>query len=39
MRTLYLNNYGSRWINVDSFGKKDKLDLKTKSGRRINGFK
>ena len=35
MRTLYLNNYGSRWVNVDENGKRDSITLETKSGRSI----
>jgi len=33
--TYYLNNSGSRWVNIDSEGKKEKLKLKTKSGKTI----
>jgi hypothetical protein len=33
--TFYLNNTGSRWVNIDRFGNKDKIILETKSGRLI----
>ena len=32
--TFYLNNSGSRWINLTN-GKKDKLTFKTESGKTI----
>lgn len=31
----YLNNSGHRWVNLDRFGNKDKVVLKTKSGKLI----
>jgi hypothetical protein len=33
--TFYLNNTGSRWIQIDRFGNKDKITLETKSGKLI----
>jgi hypothetical protein len=33
--TFYLNNTGSRWVNIDRFGNKDKITLETKSGKLI----
>jgi major membrane immunogen (membrane-anchored lipoprotein) len=33
--TYYLNNRGSRWVNLDKNGNKDKITLKTKSGKLI----
>jgi len=36
MQTYYLNNSGSRWINIDSkTKKKEKLILNTKSGKEV----
>ena len=32
--TFYLNNSGSRWINLTN-GKKDKLTFKTESGNTV----
>lgn len=32
-RIFYLNDSKSRWIYVDRLGRKDKIVLKTKSGR------
>jgi hypothetical protein len=32
--TYYLNNSGSRWVNLTN-GKKDKITLKTESGKEI----
>lgn len=32
--TFYCNNSGSRWVNLIN-GKRDKVTLKTKSGREI----
>jgi len=32
--TFYLNNYGSRWINLEN-GKREKITLKTKAGKTI----
>jgi hypothetical protein len=34
-RTFYLNDKKSRWINVDTYGNKDKITLKTVSGKLI----
>lgn len=36
MRTLYLNNNGSRWIHVDNQGRHDSVNLVTKGGHEIN---
>ena len=33
--TYYLNNTGSRWVNLDKFGNKDKITLKTETGKLI----
>jgi len=35
MNTLYLNNQGSRWVNIDNQGNKEKITLLTKAGRKI----
>jgi hypothetical protein len=35
MRTLYLNNNGSRWRNYDNSGKPETAEWLTKSGQRI----
>lgn len=35
MRTLYLNNSGSRWVNVDVNGNKDKVILQVSDGSTI----
>jgi hypothetical protein len=32
--TYYLNNSGSRWVNLTN-GKKEKITLKTESGKEI----
>ena len=32
--TFYLNNYGSRWINLIN-GKRETITLKTKAGKTI----
>lgn len=32
--TFYLNNYGSRWINLEN-GKRTSITLKTKTGKTI----
>jgi S-adenosylmethionine hydrolase len=32
--TYYLNNYGSRWVNLEN-GKKTTITLETKSGNKI----
>ena len=32
--TFYLNNYGSRWINLNN-GKRETITLKTKAGKTI----
>lgn len=32
--TFYLNNYGSRWINLNN-GKRETITLKTKAGKPI----
>jgi major membrane immunogen (membrane-anchored lipoprotein) len=34
-KTYYLNNRGSRWVNLDKNGNKDKITLETKSGKLI----
>jgi hypothetical protein len=34
-RTFYLNDKKSRWINVDTYGNKDKIVLSTTSGKLI----
>jgi CYTH domain-containing protein len=34
-RTYYLNDSRTRWIRVDKFGNKDKVTLKTKSGKLV----
>jgi hypothetical protein len=33
--TYYLNNTGSRWVNMDSFGNKQLITLFTTSGKPI----
>ena len=35
MRTLYLNNAGNRWINLDASGNKDKVILQVSDGSTI----
>lgn len=32
--TYYLNNYGSRWVNLTD-GKRDSITLLTKSGKEV----
>lgn len=34
-KTFYLNNRGDRWIEVDEYGNKKLITLKTKSGKLI----
>jgi hypothetical protein len=34
-QTFYLNNTGSRWVNLDSFGNKELITLTTESGKLI----
>lgn len=34
MNTLYLNNSGSRWINLEN-DKKDMITLRTKEGKAV----
>jgi hypothetical protein len=34
-RTFYLNDKKTRWINVDTYGNKDKIVLSTTSGKLI----
>lgn len=34
-KTYYLNNTGSRWVNMDDFGNKQLVTLETKSGKLI----
>lgn len=34
-KTYYLNNSGSRWVNLDSFGNKELITLTTESGKLI----
>lgn len=36
MRTLYLNNSGSRWVNLTESGRHDSVSLTTKSGKKVN---
>jgi len=35
MNTYYLNNSGSKWVTVDDEGKKEKIQLRTSSGKVI----
>jgi len=35
MKAYYLNNSGSRWVNLDSTGSHDKIILTTLTGRTI----
>lgn len=35
MKTYYLNNTGSRWVNLDNFGNKDKITLETVTGKLV----
>lgn len=34
-KTYYLNNHGSRWVRLDSFGNKELITLQTESGKLI----